>query len=97
MKFDFENKKLGIFFSERAVKNSRYTLKKSKTKNISLAVYKDKIVGMELDALKVTNYKTISNFLTKQLHLGAREAESIMDQIVGLSGHSRFELSGTLH
>jgi hypothetical protein len=97
MKFDMKETKLGIFFNERVAVNEKYTFKKSKTKNIELAIYKDRIIGMQLDTRKVVDYNKITNFLTKEMKIDKDETDAIMSEIVGLSVFPKRKLSDTIH
>ena len=97
MKFDMKETKLGIFFNESVAVNEKYSFKKSKTKNIELAIYKDKVVGMQLNTRKVVDYNKITNFLTRELKITKHETDAIMSEIVGLSVFPKHKLSDTIH
>jgi hypothetical protein len=97
LRFDAKATKLGIFFNDTAALKSKFSLTKSKVKDISLAVYKNKIVGMEFNSTKVTDYEVISGFLIDHLKIREEETEAILSQIIGLSVRHTDEISDTLH
>ena len=98
MTFKPAEKEIGIFFNNNAAITSMYKLQKSSVKDVNLAVYKTKVVGMTFNTTKVTNYKTISDFFVDKLHVKEDDADIIMQQIVKLSGTVNVqEISDTIH
>ena len=97
LRFDYKKSQMSIFANETAAINNKFTTKASKVRGVKLAIYKEKIVGMQFDPRKTTDYSIISKFLTDHLRVSENRAYTIMDELVGLSGNNSYPLSQTLH
>jgi hypothetical protein len=95
--FDSSKKEMAVFFNGQAFHTGKFKISDSKIKHIRYAKSRQHNVGFIFDSSKVTDYRTLSDFMTNDLKLSQARTERVMNHIIGFSCSNYYQDTDTLH